>query len=232
MIDLYQYKDPRNVGDNLALPIVSHFMGEVRLVHERVNGKLLAVGSIMSKLQPNDVVWGTGCIRDRTVISRRNTFLAVRGVMTRNLIRGAFVPEIFGDPGLLLPMMYSPRRVEKTCKIGFIPHYVDKPGFKVSDKNCKIIDVNSDWKHFVDQVRACERIVSSSLHGIVVAEAYGVPAEWAVYSDKVLGNGFKFRDYLTGTQREARPPGRFPPIPDLAAVQRKLVSALVGYFKK
>lgn len=229
MIDLYQCHDPANVGDNLALPIVRHFLGAARLVSSRAAGKLLAVGSIMSQLQPNDVVWGTGCISDTPVVSRENTFLAVRGAMTRNLIRNAFVPEIFGDPALLLPLMYSPR-ITKTHKIGFIPHYVDKPGFKINDKTSVVIDVNSPWRQFIDQVCSCESVVSSSLHGIVIAEAYGVPAEWAVYSNRVIGNGFKFRDYLTGTQREPRPPGPFPPIPDLAVIQRKLIAVLLDHF--
>ena len=231
MIDLYQYPDPKNVGDNLSLPIVRHFLDDVHLVSEKVEGKLLAVGSVMSKLMPADVVWGTGCMRNKIVTSTRNTFLAVRGSMTRALIKDAHVPEIYGDPALLLPLLYDPD-VKKTHNIGFIPHYVDKPGFRVPDKRCKMIDVNSNWKRFVDEVKSCERIVSSSLHGIVIAEAYRIPAEWAVYSDKVLGQGFKFRDYLTGTQRQVLPPGPFPSIPDLPSIQRKLVAALLSHFKR
>ena len=230
MIRLYQYPDPKNVGDNLALPIVKHFIrAEIKLVPAQEEGKLLAVGSIMSKLRPNDIVWGTGSSRDNEVNTSQNTFLAVRGKMTRALIKGAAVPEIYGDPALLLPLLYNPKR-QITCKVGFIPHYVDKPVFKLPDKHGKMIDVNSGWKRFVDLILSCERIVSSSLHGIIVAEAYGVPAEWAVYTDKIAGGRFKFKDYQTGTQRDVRPPGAFPPIPNLSTIQNGLVSALIGHF--
>jgi len=184
----------------------------------------------MSKLRPNDIVWGTGSSKPIEVVSSNNIFLAVRGKMTRTLIKGASVPEVYGDPALLLPLLYKPPRPAKTHKVGFIPHYVDKPGFKVPDKNSKMIDVNSPWKGFVDQILSCEKIVSSSLHGLIVAEAYGVPVEWAVYSNKIVGGRFKFQDYLTGTQRDALPPGTFPEIPNLIHIQHKLISALVGHF--
>lgn len=60
-----------------------------------------------------------------------------------------------------------------------------------------------DWKNFVDEIKSCKKIVSSSLHGCIIAESYGIPVEWIVLSDKVLGNGFKFRDYLSATDRKS-----------------------------
>jgi pyruvyltransferase len=37
--------------------------------------------------------------------------------------------------------------------------------------------------------------LSSTLHGLVFAHAYGKPALWLEFGDRVLGNGFKFFDY-------------------------------------
>lgn len=240
MIKIYQYPDPKNVGDNLALPILKHFLKDVKLVDQDYEGKLVSVGSVMSKVRPNDKVWGTGIIKQGIIRAPKGTkFLAVRGKMTREMLRGTTIPEVYGDPGLLLPLMYAPQ-VEKKYDIGFIPHYVDKPKFKIperlglesiADKKTTIIDVALPWKEFVDRVLECEMIVSSSLHGIVIAEAYGIPAMWAVYSGKVIGNGFKFRDYLTGTGREKQNPGLFPPIPDLPGIQKKLLDALYSHYR-
>jgi hypothetical protein len=38
-------------------------------------------------------------------------------------------------------------------------------------------------------------IVSSSLHGLIIAHAYGREAAWLKFSDRPLGDDFKFRDY-------------------------------------
>jgi len=88
------------------------------------------------------------------------------------------------------------------------------------------------WKEFVNEILSCEKVISSSLHGIIIAEAYGVPAEWVVFSNRVIGNGFKFRDYLTGTGRDIIGPGEFPRISEIEKIQIGLIQALESKFGK
>lgn len=227
ILKYYQYNDRENVGDIISEVILSHFLPDkqLRLVHKDMQGKLCAVGSIMSQVRENDILWGVGTIQNEENYQFNNIkVLALRGRLTEMSIGRR--NSVYGDPALLLPIIYNPK-IKKTKKIGYIPHYVDKELFK--DK--EFIDVALPWKEFVDKILECEEIVSSSLHGIIIAEAYGIPATWEVYSNKVIGNGFKFHDYLTGTGRSIQGKGRFPPIKNLKVIQDKLIGALQDYYR-
>ena len=106
---------------------------------------------------------------------------------------------------MLLPLIYTPR-AEKRFEVGVVPHYVDRDAVRVNDPSVTIIDVRSDWRSVIEQIAECETIPSSSLHGLIVAEAYRIPALWTTITDKVAGEGFKFRDYYLSTEREPPEP--------------------------
>lgn len=240
-IKYYRYPHPNNVGDTLTPYILEHFVKDTEFIQvkEQVAGKLIVVGSIMRVINSGDTILGAGVMRetDQFPQSKECKFLAVRGKLSQKILEsyGAKVPNVYGDPALLLPLMYKPKGIKKTHKVGIIPHFVDKRVItqEVGDKlakgeSWKMIDIFLQWEEFVNEILTCERVISSSLHGIVIAEAYGLPAEWVVLSDRVIGNGFKFKDYLTGTGRKAQEPGQFPLLDKkvLADVQKKLLSAL------
>lgn len=85
----------------------------------------VTIGSILTNVNDKCVVWGSGIISKEYNIKKAK-FLAVRGPQTRmHLIeQGYSVPEVYGDPALLLPRYYSPN-IKKEYKIGIIPHYKD-----------------------------------------------------------------------------------------------------------
>lgn len=251
MIKAHWYKS-ENAGDTLTPFIVKFFTGkDVEYVDRNQQGKLLGVGSIMKAVRQKDVVWGTGIMRETDTFKNleKTIFLAVRGRMTADKLRcsGASVPEIYGDPALLLPFMYRPKSAIK-YKVGLIPHYVEnkEPVFaRLEKQGGHIIDIKLPWEKVVDEILSCEYIISSSLHGIIIAEAYGVNAQWLLVSDKVLGNGFKFKDYLTGTGRILGEPNlpiegindfkalyTFPPIDPflLKNIQDKLINQLKNFY--
>lgn len=232
---IYWYPAEYNIGDTLTPHIINHFRPDIEI--ERAGpqhtGKLLAVGSIMKHVKAGDTVFGTGIMRktDRFPQSKDVRFLAVRGPLTREILikSGGTVPEVYGDPALLLPLMYSPV-YKKTHKVGYVPHYVDKDivtkNVSFRDENL-FIDVALPWRKFIDKVLACEYIISSSLHGIIIANAYGIPAQWVEYSDKVIGQGFKFRDYgLSIGMSSPQVNNTFSTIHNLSTIQEGLLHSL------
>jgi pyruvyltransferase len=201
-IPMFWFSKVSNLGDALSSVIVAQVShGTPVLVSARCRGKLHAVGSTLSRLAPGDSVWGAGAIRDEPFVPPPGvTFHAVRGPLTRCLVK-ADVPEVYGDPAMLLPRFYRPS-VEKRFEVGMVPHHKDLNAARIADPAITTIDVRSDWRVVVDRMLECRVILSSSLHGLIVAEAYGLPAIWVKLTDNVIGDGFKFRDYFASTERE------------------------------
>jgi pyruvyltransferase len=203
---MHWFTERPNFGDVLAPIVVAHVSNATPvLVSGRCRGKVIAVGSILQVLAEQDIVWGSGAIRDAPIIPPANvTFCAVRGPLTRALVHGE-VPEVYGDPAMLLPRIYTPPAVKKDV-VGVIPHFREIGAVRSADPSVSMIDILSDWRDVIDRIAECEAVLSSSLHGLIVAEAYGVPAMWFTATDKVGGGGFKFRDYYLSTGRDVSQP--------------------------
>jgi pyruvyltransferase len=217
-----QWVKGNNVGDTLTPIIVEHFIKcKVEWVERKFKGKLLAVGSIMRALRKGDTVWGAGVMRENDEFPMANLckILAIRGKLSEK--RLGCKCGVYGDPALLLPLMYSPK-IKKTRELGYVPHYIDQDLFVGK----KIVDVLKPWKEFVDDLLQYERIETSSLHGLIIALAYGVPAKWIKYSDRVIGDGFKFKDFGTGVGLEIKEDVWYQGIPNLKEIQDKLIESL------
>lgn len=196
-----------NLGDAISPLIVRHLSGRP-VVHagDRMRGKLVAVGSILNRARDGDVVWGSGLISaDARPRGTRILVTAVRGPRTGAAVRalGIECPEIYGDPGCLLPLLFPrPQGVAPRYALGVIPHHRDQELVALQDPAIRLIDIMAGPEAFLGALWECERVVSSSLHGIIFAEAYGIPAHWLEISDRVIGGGYKFADYYEGTGRD------------------------------
>lgn len=160
--------------------------------------KLLVIGSVMSYSNAKTTVWGAGFMNENESCSG-GKFLAVRGKETVRRLNelGFRCNPALGDPALLLPLLYSPIRVEKHV-IGIIPHWTEVENFKVKyGTKFKIIDlVTKDIEGVVDQILSCKFILSSSLHGVIVGHAYSIPSLW-IKEGYIHTDGFKFKDYFS-----------------------------------
>ncbi len=168
--------------------------------------EILGVGSIIVGDLSNYVIWGSGIISEKTtLLTKPKEVLALRGYNTLNKIREVGADcDVFGDPVLLFPEIFTAERNEKKYKYGIVPHFKDKQSIGIrkiealQNPEIKIIDIQSGIEEFVEDVLSCENILSSSLHGLILAEAYGIPTCRLVFSEKLIGGDFKFYDYYSG----------------------------------
>ena len=207
----------KNWGDLIPYKIIDSLYNHNITENEVFNVKkpynnysVYSTGSVMHFTKNNSIVWGTGCIDEGKVGEKPKKVYAVRGPLTRlQLInKGIDCPEIYGDPALLYPMIYNPK-VEKKYKWGIIPHYIEYESDKDIEviKNLerlgfKIIDICAGEKEFINELLEVENVLSSSLHGLIVADAYGIPNARVNISNKLIGGDFKFKDYCLSVGRE------------------------------
>lgn len=207
----------RNWGDALNAYMIPRITGK-QVVHysEYLNlgifPTLAAIGSVLDNNQVKNLhVWGSGLKSEEAKIPRAPTRVwAVRGRLTQKRLfeAGIKCPDVFGDPALLMPRFYQPKNVIKKYSVGVIPHYIDKEDaakLVPASSEFKILDIESDIETFVDELLSCEIVVSSSLHGLIAADAYGVPRVWMKVSNRIKGEGFKFRDYFSTTDTQSVP---------------------------
>jgi len=231
MDDLYLRwcKTPSNWGDVLSKELAHLISGKnVKWVNtndgKNIN-KYISIGSILAWADEYTTIWGSGFISSGSKLNVKPKLIcAVRGPLTKNLLisQGIDCKNVaIGDPALLYPMYYSPK-IEKKYKLGIIPHYVDQGNSffnKLNSSDVLIINILDPIQKVVNEILSCEMIASSSLHGIIAADSYGVPSTWLEFSNKVIGNGFKFRDYYMSVNREIEEPMQ---IKDYTSVQQIL----------
>ena len=225
-INLHWWDKELNVGDQLNPYLIAKLTGESKEVKWVDRGfqesHYLSIGSILDRANKFSTVWGSGILAEQTKFLPKEmpeSIKAVRGPLTKSyLVKNKIdCPEIYGDPAILTSKVYHPKSLDKKYKFGVIPHFVDqnKPIIRKIEKlaYAKVIDVRTkDIEGFIDELTSCEVIFSSSLHGLIFADSYAVPNLWTTFNSyfwnrsKVVGNGFKFRDYFLSVNRKQEKP--------------------------
>jgi len=207
------YCDHPNWGDALSPVLAGLLSGKpIKKMLWEHQHRYLSIGSILGNASSRSEVWGSGFMwPDQKVSGPPDAVHAVRGPRSRNklLKMGIDCPEVYGDPALLFPKFYNPD-IEKKYPVGIVPHYNDQGNPWVEryrdDSSVFIIDIQRGIEAFVDDVKSCDFILSSSLHGLICADSYGIPGQWIELSDIVWGSEFKFPDYFESIGREVVDP--------------------------
>ncbi len=206
-LKLYWSQGKPNFGDWLSPALCEQLSGRP-VEHTKPNGcDLIAVGSILHRLKHRWFnrrvhVWGTGFMEEVAPLSSSHHYHAVRGWHTARRLRGVEINTV-GDPGLLVDRLLPEfDATPKTVPLGLVPHYKDRGDNRIQALAAQIpgavvLDVFLPPLDFLRRAAACNFILSSSLHGLIVADAFRIPNAWLSLSDSVRGAGFKFADYYS-----------------------------------
>ena len=165
---------------------------------------LITIGSVIDwYTNPDCEIWGSGIMSRHCQITNAK-FHAVRGKYTQLRLKelGYKVPEAIGDPALLTPLIYEPQ-TDKKYTLGIIPHFLHYEATlkNLNNENVLIINLLDDIEKVIEDVCSCERLISSSLHGIIIGHAYGVPSLWFWLSKgHIGGDDIKFADYFSSVE--------------------------------
>lgn len=189
-----------NFGDRLTPYIIEKLSKQtpVWCPLESETEKFMVVGSILNWDSPNTTAWGVGIANLNDRVPKKKV-IAVRGQLSGIVTRLSNIEfkSIYGDPALLLPRIYEPKAAKK-YKIGIAPHYVDVEVVLKNPIPADVLVLNpfDEVEKFIEQINSCEKIFSSSLHGLIVSDAYRIPSQWTEFSyDRIGGDRTKYIDY-------------------------------------
>lgn len=218
------HPDSKNFGDALNIFLVEFLSGKnvfpsKYILKTKYNDDLSysVIGSICQWTREKSVVWGSGFIQDaysEDSFVKPKRVTAVRGPLTREIYlkNGIECPEIYGDPALLLPLIYNPENIEAKYEFGIIPHYteINLPWVKdvQNREDVLFIDImiGANYEKFVTEIKSCKKIITSSLHGLIFCHAYRIPVSQIKLSNQLTGGDFKFYDYLLSVNKTPHKP--------------------------
>jgi len=210
-IPLY-FCDIQNFGDQFNLDLFRHLGFDPFWADPRA-AKVVGCGSVLGHVAANRriVIFGSGMHSPFKHALLHGELPLCRGPYTRGLIFGPLSRRV-GDPGLLASRIWPSRGSELAEKarrargggrrVGLLPHLNDRSSrhfrrlSKQDGLQAPIIDPADSPSEVATQIRECDVVVSSSLHGIIFAHSYGKPAVWVRESQREPGCGFKFYDYF------------------------------------
>lgn len=211
-----------NFGDELSPFVVQRLIDpsiKISFNSESVDGNdipgFISIGSYLQYAAPGDYIWGSGIrtwpqletpLHPLEAIASSLNIFALRGPLTREVLislgaRCADVP--LGDPALLLSEFYQPRcNALSSDKIVVIPNVANYEYFAGCSlpSEYHLVSPYEKWADVVDSIWSSKLVVSSSLHGLILADTFGKPNVWISYPEPPEGF-LKYLDYFLSQGR-------------------------------
>jgi hypothetical protein len=200
-----------NYGDSLSAFIVERIFGRQVVFARPHNADLIAIGSVLNKgltktwkryitfRHASLGIWGTGTGTDFTGNVPSFVHIAsVRGPLTRDSLKLAANTPM-GDPALLMRELLPVKGKLQT--VGIVPHISEAESPYVKRLHSElpgsvIIDLrNPDLEFVTRQIASSDLVISSSLHGLIVADSYSIPNIKTSFGTALIGGCRKFLDY-------------------------------------
>ncbi|WP_309064574.1 polysaccharide pyruvyl transferase family protein [Microbacterium sp.] len=186
-----------NFGDDLTPWLLPRY-GILPFYRRPGAARLTGVGSLL-EFVPTDytgAIWGTGLMNDAAHPLPDATALAVRGPLTAERLGLADEP-VYGDPGLLVARHLT--RPPGDGRIVVVPHGHHRAHVGLAEfaarAGARVVNVHQRAATAVRQIASARAVVTTSLHGLITADAFGIPAVWTTLDPPLGGGDFKFRDY-------------------------------------
>jgi pyruvyltransferase len=207
----YHWAEVPNFGDAMAPLLIERFAGlktePVTISHARI----VTVGSVLEHVPPgwDGYILGTGKRLESSQLNlhtKTATILGLRGPLTaRQCPPGNYA---IGDPGLLVSELVPAQ--DRIYDLGIVPHWSDtslagRPEFWGDGTwEVRVISPRDDPIAVLTEIARCHRVVTSSLHGVIAADAFGIPRRIELGGIKGAAEGgtFKWRDYSVSVGME------------------------------
>lgn len=201
-LKVYYWKEKPNFGDALAPLLLKRFSNINSEWDTISHASAIVTGSILEHVPPlwDGHILGAGRLYEDSYLhlyTNTAKIWAVRGPLS-----AMAMPHrdfAIGDPGLLADeMVYVHNR---DIELGIIPHHTDqvldeRPEWYGNWKTV-VIKPSGDPLEILRTIGRCQRIVTSSLHGLITADAFGIPRRFEPHpwASRYEGGRFKFLDY-------------------------------------
>ena len=219
--------EPGNYGDWLSPYIINKITGgKIDFVNPQskniAGSHYFSIGSIGKFTKNNSIVLGTGISAKDAELNTNAKYLMVRGPYTRQRILelGGECPEVYGDPAVVLPKIYTPKISDENKnseKLLLVRHFTNQDIKLNLPNNMDEISIFASHpkyiEKFIDTLHQYKGVVTSAMHCYITCQAYGIPCALVTFkgnTKSVHGDGMKYRDYLSGVDLEEHDPIEIP----------------------
>jgi len=219
--------EPGNYGDWLSPYIINKLTScKINFVNPQskniAESHYFSIGSIGKFTKRNSIVLGTGISAMDAELHIDASYKMVRGLYTRKRVLelGGTCPEIYGDPAIVLPRIYTPvidkNNVKKGKKL-LVRHFTNLDIPLQLPKNMEEGSIFAshpkEIESFIDKLHEYDAVITSAMHCYITCQAHSIPCALVSFEgnkDSVHGDGIKYRDYLSGVGLVERDPIEIP----------------------